>query len=99
MNFSERTGWVDPNFASAAKTDPFPTGRPRIEEDWPEGVRSWCLKAPLGRYGTGQEVAQAIEFLLSATWRTEAILDYDGGMSAVSPWYCQPRISTCQGCF
>lgn len=61
-------------------------GRPKIEEDWPDGVRSWCLKAPLGRYGTGQEVAHAIEFLLSATWCTGAILDYDGGMSAVSPW-------------
>lgn len=34
-------------------------GRPRIEEDWPEGVRSWC---------------------------TGANLNYDGGMSAVSPW-------------
>lgn len=61
-------------------------GRPGIENDWPEGVASWKAKAPLGRYGTPQEVAEAIEFLLSSTWCTGAILSYDGGMSAVSPW-------------
>lgn len=61
-------------------------GRPGIENDWPEGVASWKARAPLGRYGTPREVAEAIEFLLSSTWCTGAILSYDGGMSAVTPW-------------
>lgn len=62
--------------------------RPGIEQSWPEGVARWQEKAPLGRLGDANDVADAVLFLLSpaARWISGTDLLVDGGMSAVSRW-------------
>jgi NAD(P)-dependent dehydrogenase (short-subunit alcohol dehydrogenase family) len=55
---------------------------------WPDGVERWIAKAPLGRLGTVQDVADACLFLLSdaARWITGANLTVDGGMLTHPIW-------------
>lgn len=62
--------------------------RPGLADQWPEGVAGWRAKAPLGRLGTGADVADACLFLLSdmSSWITGIDLVVDGGMSVVQPW-------------
>ena len=58
--------------------------RDGLEEDWPDGVERWRDRAPLGRLGTPNDVADAVLFLLSpaARWISGVNLVVDGGMSA-----------------
>ena len=35
---------------------------------------------PIGRIGETDDIAQAMEYLINASWTTGAILDVDGGM-------------------
>ena len=58
--------------------------RDGLEEDWPDGVGRWRDRAPLGRLGTPNDVADAVLFLLSpaARWISGVNLVVDGGMSA-----------------
>jgi len=62
--------------------------RPGIEDQWPDGVERWKERAPLGRLGTGHDVASAVHFLLSpaAQWISGVNLVVDGGMSAQNRW-------------
>jgi NAD(P)-dependent dehydrogenase (short-subunit alcohol dehydrogenase family) len=62
--------------------------RQGLNDDWPEGVARWLQRAPLGRLGTGADVAQACAFLLSdeASFITGTNLIVDGGMSACPSW-------------
>jgi NAD(P)-dependent dehydrogenase (short-subunit alcohol dehydrogenase family) len=62
--------------------------RAGLEDDWPEGVRSWERAAPLGRLGESSDVGDACVFLASpmARWITGHDLVVDGGMSAVPSW-------------
>lgn len=62
--------------------------RDGLAEDWPEGVSRWHDRAPLGRVGVPNDVADAVLFLVSpaARWITGANLVVDGGMSAQSKW-------------
>ncbi|MCF6275375.1 MAG: SDR family oxidoreductase [Robiginitomaculum sp.] len=62
--------------------------RPGIENDWPDGVTRWQERAPLTRLGTGEDVANAVLFLLSpaAVWVSGNTLIVDGGMSAQNRW-------------
>lgn len=55
---------------------------------WPEGVARWRARAPLGRLGVPQDIADAVLFLLSdgARWITGANLVVDGGVLAQSTW-------------
>ena len=59
-----------------------------LSDEWPEGVARWQDRAPLGRLGTPNDVADAVLFLLSpaARWISGANLVVDGGMSAQSKW-------------
>jgi NAD(P)-dependent dehydrogenase (short-subunit alcohol dehydrogenase family) len=62
--------------------------REGLAEDWPDGVTRWHDRAPLGRLGTPNDVADAVLFLLSpaARWISGTNLVVDGGMSAQSKW-------------
>jgi len=62
--------------------------REGLDEAWPEGVRRWLDKVPLGRLGDATDVANAVLFLLSpaAGWISGTNLVVDGGMSAVPRW-------------
>ena len=62
--------------------------RDGLADDWPEGVSRWLRKAPLGRLGTPNDVADAVLFLLSpaARWISGTNLVVDGGMSAQNRW-------------
>jgi len=62
--------------------------RAGLQRDWPDGVARWQARAPLGRLGTGDDVANAVLFLMSpaAAWISGANLVVDGGMSSVSRW-------------
>jgi len=62
--------------------------RDGIEADWPDGVARWQQRAPLGRLGQADDVADAVLFLLSdaARWITGVNLVVDGGMSAQGRW-------------
>ncbi len=62
--------------------------RDGLSEQWPEGVSRWLDRAPLGRLGTPNDVADAVLFLLSpaARWISGANLVVDGGMSAQAKW-------------
>ena len=62
--------------------------RDGLRDDWPEGVERWLERAPLGRMGAPQDVADAVLFLLSpaARWISGTNLVVDGGMSAQSRW-------------
>ena len=59
-------------------------GRDGLAEAWPEGVARWREVAPLGRLGTGADVADACLFLASeaARWITGTTLPVDGGVLA-----------------
>jgi NAD(P)-dependent dehydrogenase (short-subunit alcohol dehydrogenase family) len=58
--------------------------REGIEEAWPEGVSAYRAKAPLGRIGQPEDVADACLFLASpaARWITGTTLVVDGGVLA-----------------
>ena len=62
--------------------------REGLARDWPDGVSRWHDRAPLGRLGSPNDVADAVLFLLSpaARWISGANLVVDGGMSAQSKW-------------
>jgi NAD(P)-dependent dehydrogenase (short-subunit alcohol dehydrogenase family) len=57
---------------------------PELASLWPEGVRRWKEKAPLGRLGDRTDVANACLFLASpaASFITGATLVVDGGITA-----------------
>ena len=56
--------------------------REGIEQTWPDGVERWQRRAPLGRLGMPEDVADACLFLAStaARWITGATLLVDGGV-------------------
>jgi len=62
--------------------------REGLAEEWPDGVNRWLDRAPLGRVGTPNDVADAVLFLLSpaARWISGANLVVDGGMSTQGKW-------------
>lgn len=62
--------------------------RDGLAKDWPDGVSRWLDRAPLGRLGSPNDVADAVLFLLSqaARWISGTNLVVDGGMSANSRW-------------
>jgi NAD(P)-dependent dehydrogenase (short-subunit alcohol dehydrogenase family) len=47
-----------------------------------EQLHSLHGKQPLGRYGTPQDIADAVLYLINATWVTGVILPVDGGVDA-----------------
>lgn len=63
-------------------------GRENLEQEWPAGVKSWNEKSPLRRYGTPQEVAGIVDFMISPAnaWATGSTYTFDGGMSAAPNW-------------
>ncbi|MDH6550250.1 NAD(P)-dependent dehydrogenase (short-subunit alcohol dehydrogenase family) [Streptomyces sp. SAI-208] len=62
--------------------------REGLADSWPEGVERWLRKAPLGRLGRPEDVADACVFLASplASWVTGHDLVVDGGVSARPTW-------------
>jgi NAD(P)-dependent dehydrogenase (short-subunit alcohol dehydrogenase family) len=60
--------------------------RDGIESAWPEGVRAFEARAPLGRLGRPEDVAEACLFLASerASFITGANLVVDGGVLAAA---------------
>ena len=64
------------------------TDREGLVRDWPDGVRRWTERVPLGRLGSPNDVADAVLFLLSPAARfiSGVNLVVDGGMSAQPKW-------------
>ncbi|PHR94140.1 MAG: short-chain dehydrogenase [Robiginitomaculum sp.] len=62
--------------------------RDGLADEWPEGVENWQNNAPLTRLGQGEDVANAVLFLLShaASWISGSNLVVDGGMSTQNRW-------------
>jgi 3-oxoacyl-[acyl-carrier protein] reductase len=62
--------------------------REGLAADWPQGVERWLAACPLGRIGTGQDVADAVLFLLApaARWINGATLVVDGGTTTNNVW-------------
>lgn len=62
--------------------------RDTLIDDWPQGVQRYCDAAPLGRIGTGADVADAAVFLSSAAarWISGSNLVVDGGVSCAPLW-------------
>jgi 3-oxoacyl-[acyl-carrier protein] reductase len=62
--------------------------REGLEDAWPDGVRRWRGRAPLGRLGRPEDIGDACVFLASplASWVTGHDLVVDGGMSARPTW-------------
>ncbi len=62
--------------------------RPRLEDDWPDGVRRWLAKVPLGRLVEPGDVADAVLFLVSplARYVTGVNLVVDGGILTLPTW-------------
>ncbi len=62
--------------------------RAGLAEAWPEGVERWTRRAPLGRLGRPEDVADACVFLASplASWITGHDLVVDGGVTAGAVW-------------
>jgi NAD(P)-dependent dehydrogenase (short-subunit alcohol dehydrogenase family) len=58
--------------------------RTGIEKTWPEGVERWQSRAPLGRLGEPEDIADACLFLASpaARWISGQNLAVDGGILA-----------------
>jgi NAD(P)-dependent dehydrogenase (short-subunit alcohol dehydrogenase family) len=58
--------------------------REGLDEAWPDGVARYLKKAPLGRLGRPEDVADACLFLASpaARWITGASLTVDGGVTS-----------------
>lgn len=56
--------------------------RPGLQDNWPQGYNSYVQRAPLGRVGESQDVAEACLFLASeaAGWISGAHLVVDGGV-------------------
>lgn len=77
-----------PNGIRVNAVSPGVIGRDDIRDAWPEGVARWEAKAPLGRMGTPEDVADACLFLASPAARfiTGANLPVEGGVMA-SPIY------------
>jgi len=64
------------------------TDRQNLDKDWPQGVKSWLENVPLKRLGTGDDIANAVLFLVSdsASFITGTNLTVDGGMECVPSW-------------
>ncbi|MFF7949348.1 SDR family NAD(P)-dependent oxidoreductase [Streptomyces griseorubiginosus] len=62
--------------------------REGLAQAWPEGVERWTRRAPLGRLGRPEDVADACVFLASplASWITGHDLVLDGGVSVGPAW-------------
>lgn len=62
--------------------------RPGIEQQWPDGVARWLARAPLGRLGEPEDVADACLFLASpaARWITGHNLVVDGGVMSAQTY-------------
>ncbi len=62
--------------------------RPRLDEDWPEGVARWKASAPLGRLGKPEDVAMAVLYLVSpmSAWVSGSNIVVDGGMLSGANW-------------
>jgi 3-oxoacyl-[acyl-carrier protein] reductase len=62
--------------------------RPRLGDEWPDGVARWLGACPLGRLGEPEDVGDACLFLASpaARWITGAVLVVDGGVLARPTW-------------
>lgn len=65
-----RVNAVAPGFISTDMTAAMPE----------EAVKAMTRMIPLGRPGTADDVAQAVEFLASAPYITGQVLPVDGGM-------------------
>jgi NAD(P)-dependent dehydrogenase (short-subunit alcohol dehydrogenase family) len=54
----------------------------RLVEDAGESLEALRARQPLGRLGTTDEVAEAVEYLISAEFATGTVLVLDGGLTA-----------------
>lgn len=51
------------------------------EKAWPKEMPERIAEIPLGRFGTPQDVAEAVSFIVRSGWMTGSAVTLDGGMS------------------
>ncbi|MFJ9148832.1 SDR family NAD(P)-dependent oxidoreductase [Streptomyces sp. NPDC102270] len=88
MHARSAAGEYGPHGIRVNTVSPGLIDRDGLAEAWPEGVERWVRKAPLGRLGRPEDVADACVFLASplASWVTGHDLVVDGGVSARPTW-------------
>jgi NAD(P)-dependent dehydrogenase (short-subunit alcohol dehydrogenase family) len=72
---------------SALRLDLFYVYRFRLHADYdpaPDDRESIISSIPAGRFGTPEEVAHAVAFLIANDYANNCVLNLDGGLSAVS---------------
>ena len=76
-----RVNAVSPGIVDTAMVRAPRDGKPLDQAGIEAHMKKLAALHPLGRTGTTAEIAQAVHFVLEASWMTGSVLTLDGGVS------------------